>query len=137
MVNFDIAGTHKLIILNIDGKTPLRVSSGSVMFHNANDLLCCALAACIGNNLKRFCMWEEIDPRLFETIIVQLNNSILEVIISCPKDFPEDKKLIIKRDLSDCSVAKLLKDPVAVSFKDNDIPTTTLVEDKPKSCCGG
>ena len=137
MVNFEISGTHQLIILNVEGKLPIRVSSGSINFHNANDLLCCALGACIGNNLKRLCLWEDINPRIFQTITIKLNNSILEIEIYCPKDFPEDKRLTIQRNLSGCSIAKLLNEPVTIAFRDNDTPTEELVEDKPRSCCGG
>jgi organic hydroperoxide reductase OsmC/OhrA len=137
MVNFEISGTHNLIILNIDGKSPIRVSSGSMNFHNANDLLCCAVSACIGNNLKRICMWEELNPKIFQTINVRLENSIIKITISCPPDLKDETKDLIKRDLYGCSVSKLLVDPVEISFIDNDIPTEKLLEDKPKGCCGG
>lgn len=137
MVNFELQNTHHLIILNIDGKSPIRVSAGSINFHNANDLLCCSLAACLGNNLKRICIWESIDPRIFQTITVDLHNDILEVRIKCPEAFEIEKRNFIIRELSHCSVAKLLNNKINIEFINNDLPIEELTKDKTQRCCGG
>ena len=136
MVKFELTGSHQLIILNIEGKSPIRVSAGSMAFHNANDLLCCSLAACVGNYMKRFCMWENLDPQQFESFKIHLENSTLHIQVQCPKELDDKIKLRLKRDLTDCSVGRLLANRPKVELIENETPTEELVKKEPKRCCG-
>jgi len=102
------------------------------------ELLCIAVGSCFGKELVQLCAENNINPRVFESIKVTMENFVPKIILSHPKDMSETLLKDIALIARTCQVAKLLRSEVEIEFITNDTPTEDLVdESKNTSCCGG
>ena len=102
------------------------------------ELLCVAIGSCFGRELVELCAETNTNPRVFQSIVITMENFIPKIILSHPKDIDqeilEDISLIVKT----CPISKMLINEVKIEFIENDMPTEDLIdESKDTSCCGG
>lgn len=137
MIDIEIRDKNRLVTLSVPGKTPIR-SRGGPFFHNSMELLCVAVGSCFGKELSNYCYLEGINPRIFESIKITMENHQIKIHLSHPKDFDQEQLDEIVRMARTCPVAKQLSRGVEIELHENSIPTEDLVdESKNAGCCGG
>lgn len=137
MIDVEIRDKNRLVTLSVPGKTPIR-SRGGPFFYNSMELMCVAVGSCFGKALAEYCYLENINPRIFESIQVAMENWQVKIHISHPKDLDEDKVREITRLATTCQVAKMLSKGVEIELHENSIPTEQLIDEtRESSCCGG
>lgn len=137
MIDIQIRDRNNIVTLSVPGKTPIR-SSGGTFFYSSMELLCISLGSCFGKELVRYCSFEKINPRVFESIKVSMKNYTPYIIVSHPKDFDPKHIEAIESIASTCKVAKMLVPAVGIRFVENTISTEDLVDEtKNTGCCGG
>ncbi len=138
MIDVEIIDKNRIVTLSSPAKTPIRSRNGSPYFYNSMELLCVAVGSCFGKELVQLCTERAINPRVFESIKVTLEDFKPKIILSHPKDMDEAVLKDISLIARTCPVAKLLSRGVEIEFILNDTPTKDLVdESKNTSCCGG
>lgn len=138
MININIRNKNRIVILDSPGKTPIRGrTTASLYFHTPLDLLLAALGLCVGGNIIEYCRFNDLNTKIFEEIIVYLDNSVFIVNIKRPKNFEKTHEDRLKRTMEECQIAKELSKDIKIVFEDNTIPTEKLLKELPKSCCGG
>ena len=137
MINIEIRDKNRIITLSSPTKTPIRSRSGSPYFYNSMELLCVALGSCFGKELVQLCSNKNINPRVFESIYITMENFIPKIIISHPKEMDNNILNDIKTLAHTCQVAKLLRNRVDIEFTTNKISTDELIDESKKGCCGG
>lgn len=124
--------------LSVPAKTPIKTRSGSPYFYNSMELLCMALGSCFGGELVKLCSAHKVNPSVFESIQITMENFIPEIIVQRPKDLaPELISEIV--DISKyCPISKMLAQPPTIKFIENLLPIEILIDETKRSkCCGG
>jgi uncharacterized OsmC-like protein len=138
MINIELRDNNRIVTLSSPMKTPIQSRNGSSYFYNSMELVCIAVGSCFGKELVQYCAEEKINPRVFESIKVTMENFTPRIILSHPSDMQQgilDNISLIARN---CPVAKLLRNGVEIEFIENQTSTADLVdESKNTSCCGG
>lgn len=138
MIDIEIRDRNRIVTLSSPGKAPVRSSSGSPFFYNSMELVCIAVGSCFGRELVEICREEKINPRIFESIKVTMENFTPRIILSHPNTL--EKRILdsIALTARSCAVAKMLQRGVEIQFIENSTPTEDLLdESKDTSCCGG
>jgi len=138
MIDVEIQDRNRIVTLSVPAKTPIRSRNGSPYFYNSMELVCIAVGSCFGKELVQLCMENNVNPRVFESIKITMENFIPKIVLSHPKDMDKAMLKDINLIARTCPVAKLLCSGVEIEFIVNDTPTEDLVdESKDTSCCGG
>ena len=138
MIDIEIRDKNQIVILSTPMKTPIRSRTGSAYFYNPMELLCVAVGSCFGKELVQHCKDEKINPKIFESIKITIENFTPKIIISHPKDMKEEQLKTISILARTCPIAKMLTKEVEIVFIKNNTPVEDLVdESKHTPCCGG
>ena len=138
MIDIEIRDRNKIVTLSVPTKAPIRSSSGSQYFYNSMELLCIAVGSCFGKEMVHYCAEKEINPRVFESVKVTMENFIPIIILSHPKDMDPELLKDISLIARTCPIAKLLQRGVEIKLVENNIPTEDLIDEtKNSGCCGG
>lgn len=136
MIQVDLRDNNRIIMLNSDGKVPIRARQGSPMFHNAMDLLACSVGTCIGNHILRCCHYESVTPSIFKSIYVTIDNFKVEVILEHASDTDEKFLNNVITRIKRCEVASMLKDGVNVKSIVSKEKLEELEKRPRQKCCG-
>ena len=128
---------RRIITVMSPGKTVLNCSSNSLFFYSPMELLICSLGSCIGTEIYTFSHLNSLDPKIFESINLDIDNFVVTVIIQRPNDFDPNLQEELKTHISKCQIAKMLNVELRVWFTDNLTPTSILTSPSKKGCCGG
>lgn len=138
MISIELRENNRIIVVNQEGKVPIRVRTGSAMFHSPLDLLCCSIGSCIGRTLQDQCRFQNQSILQFEKIIVTMENFIIHVYITYALDINDEFLTIVTRALDSCEINKLLKNKTNINFIKSSLSKEILInQDKPSNCCGG
>jgi uncharacterized OsmC-like protein len=138
MISIDIRDRNLLVTLTVPAKTPIRARSGSAYFYNSMELICVALGACFGGELVKLCSQHTVNPLVFESLSVNMENGIPILIVQHPKNLSQDLLNDIKYAATHCSVANMLKNQPELRLIENTIPVEILTDETKRStCCGG
>lgn len=136
-IKIEVRKDNRIVILNIDGKVPIRTRSGSFTFHNSMELLCMSYGSCFGRSFLDYCKHENINPETFESLILTMENNIIYLTIQHPKNITDEIKNDIKRIARICEIAKLLVNLPVINFIENNTSTETLINNSLNvKCCG-
>ena len=137
-IDIEIRKDSRIIILNIPGKTPVRARSGSMYMHNSMELICCAYAACVGNEIWNHCHFNDINVMEFESFTVTMENGKISLTIQHPQDMTDELKEELIKLSTNCPVSKMLNHKPTVKFIENETPLEVLVDETRRArCCGG
>lgn len=138
MVIIDIRDRNLLVTLSVPAKSPIRSRSGSHTFYNSMELICVALGACFGSELVKLCTTNKINPSVFESLNVTMENFTPKIIVQHPIDMSKEFLDEIKYTSQSCPVAKMLNKSPEIQFIHNTLPVEVLTDETKRSkCCGG
>jgi hypothetical protein len=137
MIKVDIRNGNRIVILDTPGKTPIRSRRSSLYFHNPMELLACSLGSCIGSQILDLCRFEDVDPRIFESIHITIENKQPKILIQVPDNIDPEFQKILEARVTGCEIANVLKIGPVVEFTPNDRSTEELIKPIASSCCGG
>lgn len=138
MITIEVRDRNHIVTLSSPGKSPIRSSQGSQYFYNPMELVCVSVGSCFGKELVQYCIESNINSRVFESIVVTMENFTPKIILSHPADMNKTSLKDISLIARSCPVAKMLSRGVEIELVVNDTPTKDLVdESKNTSCCGG
>ena len=127
---------NELITITEVGKAPIRGRiSSNQYFHTPLELLLSALGLCIGGIINHYCRMNEINPAIFEEIIVDKNNEY-KVFIKRPNDFDISHIVRMSTEIENCNIAKELNSKIEIEWLINSTPTPELLKEPAKPCCG-
>ena len=137
MIEVNIRNRNTLTILSSPGKSPIISSAGSSPgFYNSMELLCIAYASCFAKHFNRLCMYNDINPEKFQSIKVDMIDSVIHLYIQHP-NIKQDILDTIKKTATTCELyQKFLKCEIEVHFSNNE-ENFIEKEQKTSSCCGG
>lgn len=137
MIEVHIRDKNKLIGMIHPGKMLLRGRTGhSAFFYNPVEYLQAALGLCIGGKIVDYCRFNDLDPKIFQSVVVNTKDSAHVITIQHPESLEEEHFDRIKRELVNCTIAKQLTTPVELEWTLNDIPLEELVKEEKGGCCG-
>ncbi|MCK9429013.1 MAG: hypothetical protein M0R17_03245 [Candidatus Omnitrophica bacterium] len=135
MITVNLRDKNNIINITSVGKVPIRgKTSSNLYFHTPLELLLSSLGLCVGGHIISFCRINNINVNIFEEIVLLKDQDYI-LNISCPIDFSEENKNLLRLELEYCQIAKELKNKLIVNFKTNKTKTEELLK-QPKSCCG-
>lgn len=138
MITIDIRDRNLLVTLSVPGKQPIKARSGSAFFYNSMELVCIALGACFGGELVKLCASYGINPAVFESLQITLENFIPKITVQHPKDLPPEFIADVLHMAQHCKVSNMLKNQPQIELIENTLPVETLIDDSTRSkCCGG
>lgn len=137
MIYIQLRNKNRIVAAVVPGKAPIRACNSSAFFHNSMELVCITVGVCFGGELVRYCSANNVDLRVFESIVVTMDSFIPKIILSHPKNFPANQLDDIKYLAIGCQVAKMLRDGVRIEFLENLSAIETLIDDTKRGCCGG
>lgn len=137
MISVDIRDRNLLVTLSVPAKVPIRARSGSPFFHNSMELVCIALGACFGGELVKLCSQHKVNPAVFESINITMENFIPKIILQHPKDLPQELMDEIQYSVKNCPVSKMMKNEPELELIENSLPIEVLTDETKRStCCG-
>ena len=137
MIEINLRNKNRIVTLSIPGKAPIRARAGSLYFHNSMELICTALGACFGGELVKFCSHNNINPSVFESINVTMENFVPKIILQHPKDMSKEHLNDIRLMAKNCPVSKMLTRGTDLELTENTLPVEVLVDETKRSgCCG-
>ena len=139
MIELNLRDRNNIVGLVAPGKSPIRSSSGgSPFFYSSMELLCIALGSCFGGEMVRFCARNAINPAVFESISLTMEEFIPTIIVQHPTTLTKEQLDEIVYLGTHCKVSSLLRDPPKIKLIENTLPIEILVDETKKpSCCGG
>lgn len=137
MVEIQLRDKNRLVLLNVVGKTPIRGRiSPNIYFHTPLELLLSALGLCIGGKINDYCRMNNLNPAVFESIVVGFNSGQFVVVIKRPDDFEGIHIRRMTKEITDCTIAQELKREVIVNWEFNITPVVELLKEVEQPCCG-
>jgi hypothetical protein len=127
------------------GKTFLRGRTGtSTFFYNPIEYLQASLGLCIGGKLIDYCRFNDLNPAIFQSVIINTKAKKFDldldthiVTIQRPETLDKEHLNRIENEITNCTIAKQLINPIVVEWTTNDIPIEELIkEEKKGGCCG-
>jgi len=134
MIQIDLMNSNNIVTLNSEGKLPIKSSSG-FMFYSPNELLCVAIAACVGKHLVKWGSQNKVDLLSFEQLSVDMDKDEIQVVVQ----YPENVNSAEIRDLvENCDIAKKLAKPVkCITIVNDNLAEDVIKANTPTACCGG
>lgn len=137
MIEIDLRSKNRIVTLSVPGKAPIKARSGSPYFYNSMELVCVALGACFGNELITYCSRNNVNPSVFESISITMENFIPKIVLQHPKDMRPDLLADIASIATQCSVSRMLDKKPEIMLIENTIPVEILTDETKKTtCCG-
>lgn len=137
MVEVNLRDHSSIINLTVVGKAPIRGRvAPSPFFHSPLELLLSALGLCIGGQIKEYCRTYDLNPLIFEQVLVDYDGSYYRVTILRPRNLDPDHMFRLRDQIKNCNVARELKKEIVFEWKLNTLPVEELKERKPTPCCG-
>jgi len=138
LIELNIRDRNTIVGLTVPGKAPIRSSPGSPYFYSSMELLCVALGACFGGEMVRFCARNAINPAVFESLSVTMEEFKPIIIVQYPTTLTKEQLDEIVYLGSHCQVSKMLSEKPIIKLIENTLPIETLVDEtKKRPCCGG
>lgn len=137
MVEVNLRDHSQIINLSVVGKAPIRGRvSGSPYFHTPLELLLSALGLCVGGHIRDYCRIYDLNPLIFEQILIDYDGSYYRVTILRPRHLDTEHLFRMGEQIKNCNVARELKKEIVFEWKLNTLPVEELKERKPTPCCG-
>ena len=137
MIIIDIRDRNLLVTLSVPAKAPIKTRPGSPYFYNSMELLCIALGSCFGGELVKLCSAHKVNPSVFESIQITMENFIPKITVQHPKDLAPELISDIVDASKHCQISKMLVQPPEISFIENTLSVEVLVDEtKRNKCCG-
>ena len=134
MVEIHIRNQNNIINAIPIGKTLIRGrTGGSPYLLNPIDILLSSLGICIGGKIVDYCRLNDVDASIFQSIFIDWTNEEYIIRIQAPVEF---ERWRLEKEITTCSIAKLLNNKVIVNWTENTIPIEELKKET-KPCCGG
>jgi uncharacterized OsmC-like protein len=102
------------------------------------ELVCIALGACFGGELVKLCSQQKVNPSVFESLNITMENFVPKITVQHPKDISIELLEDIKHAAIHCPVAAMLRTQPELVFIENTLPIEVLTDETKRStCCGG
>jgi len=137
MVTVELRNNSQIINLMIVGKAPIRGRiSSSQFFHSPLELLLSSLGLCIGGKINEYCRMNDLNPSIFEEILLEYSGQHYVVVIKRPKTLEEIHVARLSNEITDCSIARELNKPVLLRWLLNTVSVEELIKKPTQRCCG-
>lgn len=127
-----------IILVNSDMKTPIMTKkSSSYGFYSSMELLTASVGVCTAGNIQKFCLFNQINVKLFDDLILTMDNFQITIEIYYHKSISIETINNLLLELSQCEIAKLLINPPIIKTFTFDTPIEEVIrkENSPR-CCG-
>jgi len=137
MVEVSLRDNNQIINLLVVGKAPIRGRiSSSPFFHSPLELLLSALGLCIGGKINDYCRMNDLNPSIFEQILIDYDSLNYIVNIKRPENLSQEHISRLRNEIINCNVARELHKEVKVKFELNTVPVEELIKKPTQRCCG-
>jgi hypothetical protein len=140
MIDIEARDKNRIVTVSLPGKTPIKIRpSSSLYFWNPVELLCGAVGGCIGGIVVDYCRYNDLDPKIFEFLGIDLKDKKIIVVLKHPKELEKEHLTRLSAQITTCEVSKMLLFPIEIQLLENTISTKELINagESRKGCCGG